>query len=192
MSSSPQRRHGWLRKRGLVSLRAARYAPRMKERVTGTVVQVSLSQGGIPKLAIPSAELTAIGIAGDAWRYSFHGGRRRAILLITIEGVDELIAQGFPLFPGALGENLTTRGLNRRELCIGQRFRVGEGEIELTQIRRPCATLDVYGAGVQAAMYNAQVQAGNPKSQRWGLSGFYASVVQPGTVRTGDTIALVD
>jgi MOSC domain-containing protein YiiM len=158
--------------------------------VTGTVVQVSVSQGGIPKLAIPSAELTQIGMAGDAWRYPFHGGRRKAILLVTIEGIDELISQRFLLFPGALGENLTTRGLDRRELRIGQRFRVGEAEIELTQMRTPCATLDIYGSGIQAAMYDARVQAGDPESQRWGLSGFYASVVQPGTVSRGDTIAL--
>jgi MOSC domain-containing protein YiiM len=161
-----------------------------KERVTGTVVQVSVSQGGIPKLAIPSAELTEIGVTGDAWRYPFHGGRRKAILLITIEGIDELISQGFPLFPGALGENLTTRGLDHRELRIGQRFLVGEAEIELTRIRTPCATLDVYGSAIKAAIYDARVQSGDPESQRWGLSGFYASVVQPGTVRAGDTIAL--
>ena len=158
--------------------------------MTGTVVHVSVSQGGIPKLAVPSAELTEIGIAGDAWRYPFHGGRRKAILLITIEGIDELISHGFPLFPGALGENLTTRGLDRRELRIGQRFRVGEAEIELTHTRTPCATLDVYGSGIQAAIYDARVQARDPESKRWGLSGFYASVVQPGTVRAGDTIAL--
>ncbi len=160
--------------------------------MTGTVVQVSVSQGGIPKLAIPSAELTEIGIAGDAWRYPFHGGRRQAILLITIEGIDELISQGYPLFPGALGENLTTRGLDRRELRTGQRFQVGKAQIELTRIRTPCATLDVYGPGIHAAIYDARVQAGDPKSPRWSLSGFYASVVQPGTVRAGDTIALLD
>jgi MOSC domain-containing protein YiiM len=158
--------------------------------VTGTVVQVSVSQGGIPKRAIPSAGLTEIGLAGDAWRYPFHGGRRKAILLVTIEGIDELISQGFPLFPGAMGENLTTRGLDRRALRIGQRLRVGDGEIELTLIRTPCATLDVYGRGIQAAMYDARVQAGDPASPRWGLSGFYASVVRPATVRAGDTIAL--
>jgi MOSC domain-containing protein YiiM len=156
----------------------------------GAVVQVSVSQGGIPKLAIPSAALTEAGIAGDRWRYPFHGGRRKAILLVTIEGIDELIVQGFALFPGALGENLTTRGLDRRELRLGQRYRVGEAMIALTQIRTPCATLDVYGSGIQTALYDARVQAGDPQSQRWGLSGFYTSVVQPGTVRTGDTIAL--
>jgi MOSC domain-containing protein YiiM len=157
--------------------------------VTGTVVQVGVSQGGIPKVAIPSAELTEIGIAGDAWRYPFHGGRRKAILMVTIEGIDELISQGFPLFPGALGENLTTRGLDRRELRIGQRFWVGEAEIVLTHMRTPCATLDVYGTGIQAASYDARVQAGDPGSPRWGLSGFYASVVRSGTIRPGDTIS---
>jgi MOSC domain-containing protein YiiM len=158
--------------------------------VTGTVVQVSVSQGGVPKLAIPSGELTEIGIAGDAWRYPFHGGRRQAILLVTIEGIDELVSRGFPVFPGALGENLTTRGLDRRQLRMGQRIRVGEAEIELTRMRAPCATLDVYGSGIQAAIYDARVRAGDPESQRWGLSGFYASVVQPGIVRAGDSIAL--
>jgi MOSC domain-containing protein YiiM len=36
------------------------------------------------------------------------------------------------------------------------------------------------------------VQAGDPGSQRWGLSGFYASVIQPGAVRAGDAIARLD
>ena len=157
----------------------------------GTLAQISVSRGGIPKLAIPSAELTEVGIAGDAWRYPFHGGRRRAILLITVEGIDELVSRGYPLFAGALGENLTTRGLDRRDLRLGQRFRVGEAEFELTQIRTPCATLDVYGSGIQSAMFDARVQAGDAESPRWGLSGFYASVVQTGPIRTGDPIALL-
>jgi MOSC domain-containing protein YiiM len=160
--------------------------------VTGSVIQVSVSRGGIPKRAIPSGQLTEAGVAGDAWRYPFHGGRRQAILLVTIEGIDELVSQGFPLFAGALGENLTTRGLDRRELRIGHRLRAGEAAIELTKVRTPCATLDVYGSGIQAAIYDARVPAGDPASQRWGLSGFYASVVRPGTVAAGDTIVLLD
>ena len=39
-------------------------------------------------------------------------------------------------------------------------------------------------------MYDARVQKGNPESPLWGLSGFYASVLQPGTVRSGDAIVL--
>jgi MOSC domain-containing protein YiiM len=115
---------------------------------------------------------------------------RKAILLITIEGIDELVSQGFPIFAGALGENLTTRGLDRRALRLRQRLAVGSAVIELTTIRTPCATLDVYGTGIQAAMYDARVQKGDPESPLWGLSGFYASVVQTGTVRPGDAIVL--
>ena len=157
--------------------------------MNASVVQVSVSPGGVPKRAVLFGELTEQGIAGDAWRYPFHGGPRKAILVVTIEGIDELISQGFPLFPGALGENITTRGLDRRALRLGQRLRIGVAEVALTQIRAPCTTLDVYGSGIQAAMYDAQAQAGDPDSPRWGLSGFYASVVQAGTVRAGDTIA---
>ena len=156
------------------------------------VVQVNVSPGGIPKVGIPSAEVTETGIAGDAWRYAFHGGRRQAILLMTIEGIDELVSRGFALFPGALGENLTTRGLDRRLLRPGQRFQVGGAAIQLTRVRAPCTTLDVYGSRIQAAMYDARVQAGDAESPRWGLSGFYASVVQPGVVQPGDTVTLLD
>jgi MOSC domain-containing protein YiiM len=157
--------------------------------MTGIIVQVNVSQGGIPKHAIPSGELTPAGVAGDSWRYRFHGGPKQAVLLITLEGIEELVAQGFPLHPGALGENLTTQGLDRHALRFGQRLQVGDATIELTKMRQPCATLNVYGTGVQAAMYDARVAKGDPESPLWGLSGFYASVVQPGTVRPGDMIA---
>jgi MOSC domain-containing protein YiiM len=160
--------------------------------VTGTIVQVNVSRGGIPKRAVASGELTEAGIAGDGWRFPFHGGQLKAVLLITAEGLDEVIAQGFALFPGALGENLTTRGIDRHALRLGQRLRVGRAVIELTRIRTPCSTLDVYGSGIQAALYDARVLAGDVSSPRWGLSGFYASVIQPGVVSAGDTIALLE
>jgi MOSC domain-containing protein YiiM len=156
------------------------------------VVQVNVSRGGIPKLPIPSGEMTQAGIVGDAWRFPFHGGTRQAILLITLEGIDELIARGFALYPGALGENITTHGLDRRELRIGQRLRIGSAAIELSRVRVPCATLNVYGPGIQAAMYDARVQKHDPQSERWGLSGFYAAVIQPGTIGPGDSIALLN
>jgi MOSC domain-containing protein YiiM len=156
--------------------------------MNGTVLQINVSAGGVPKRSIPSAELSEQGIVGDAWRYPFHGGRRKAILLVTVEGIDELVAQGFALFPGALGENLTTRGIDRRELRLGQRLRVGNAAIELREIRTPCGTLDVYGSRIQSAMFDARVQRGDVTSPRWGLSGFYASVIQTGIVNPGDAV----
>jgi MOSC domain-containing protein YiiM len=159
--------------------------------VIGVVLQVSISPGGVPNRAIDQGNITRNGIAGDGWRHpAFHGIPKRSILLITSEGVDELAAQGFPIYYGALGENLTTRGLDRRALRIGQRFQAGEAVIELTEVRLPCNTLSVYGGGIQAAMYDARAQAGDAASPVWGLSGFYARVAEPGILRPGDPIIL--
>jgi len=95
---------------------------------------------------------------------------------------------GAQQFHGALGENITTGGLDRRSLRIGQRWRVGQDVVvELTRIRTPCKTIEVYGAGI-----GESIQAGDPSSSRWGLSGFYASVVCPGPIWTGDPITPLD
>jgi MOSC domain-containing protein YiiM len=161
--------------------------------MTGSIVQINISPGGIPKWPIAEADVTPEGIRGDSWAHpQFHGGPRQAVLLITSEGIDELIAQGYPLYAGALGENLTLAGLDRRQMRIGQRYRAGEVLLELTKIRTPCDTLDVYGPSIKQAVYDAQVKAGDVSSPRWGLSGFYARVLRPGVVRQRDIIQLVD
>jgi MOSC domain-containing protein YiiM len=112
--------------------------------------------------------------------------------LVTSEGIEELTAQGYPLFYGALGENLTIAGIDRRQMRVGQRYRAGEVLLELTKPRGPCTTLDIYGPAIHRAVYDAQVNAGDPSTPRWGLSGFYARVVNAGTIRPQDIIALVD
>ena len=45
--------------------------------------------------------------------------------------------------------------------------------------------------GLQAAIYDALAAAEDPSSPKWGLSGFYASVVRPGIIQPGDEIVLV-
>jgi MOSC domain-containing protein YiiM len=159
----------------------------------GSILQINISPGGVPTRPIPEAEVTLAGIRGDSWRNPhIHGGPKQALLLVTSEGLAELIAQGYPLYPGALGENLTTQGLDRRQMRAGQRYRAGEVFLEITKLRGPCTTLDVYGPGIQRALYDAQVKAGDPSSPRWGLGGFYAQVLKAGVIRRHDIITLVD
>jgi MOSC domain-containing protein YiiM len=161
--------------------------------MTGSISQINISPGGVPKRPIPEATVTTEGIRGDSWAHpNIHGGPRQALLLITSEGLDELIAQGFPLYPGALGENLTTTGLDRRHIRLGQRYRIGDVFFELTKMRGPCSTLDIYGPGIQRAVYDARVKAGDATSPRWGLAGFYAQVLHAGVIRPHDIITLVD
>ncbi len=156
----------------------------------GVILQVSLSLGGLPKRPVPEAFLTPLGFKGDSFAHpDIHGGPQKAVLLVTAEGVGELIARGYPLFPGALGENLTTRGLERRDLRVGMRLRAGEAFIELTRLRVPCSSLDVYGPSLKSEIFREEM---TPGDAAWGLSGFYASVVETGWVRANDIIWVVD
>ena len=160
---------------------------------SGSILQINVSKGGVPKLPTAEALVTPLGIEGDLHAHpEIHGGPKKALLWITSEGIAELTAAGYPLYPGALGENITTRGVDRRTLRIGQRWRIGEVVVELTRIRVPCRTIDVYGPGIGSAVYDQDVKAGDPSSPRWGLSGFYAAVVEPGRIRLGDPVASLD
>jgi MOSC domain-containing protein YiiM len=155
--------------------------------VQGTIIQVNISGGGIPKLPIPEAAVGPLGVEGDSHAHpQIHGGPQQAVLIVTLEGIQELIERGYPLFPGALGENLTTRGLDRRDFRIGQQIRAGSAMLEITKPRGPCATLDVYGAALKL-----EIKAKEPSSPVWGLSGFYARVLSPGIVRPNDIIEVV-
>jgi MOSC domain-containing protein YiiM len=159
--------------------------------MTGTVVQINISQGGVPKRPIPEAILIPLGIMGDAHAHpQIHGGLRQALLLIASEAIDELIVQGYPLFYGALGENLTTRGIDHRLWRIGQRLRVGDALIEFTKIRQPCDALNIYGPSIGEAIYGPEIKRGEFDSPKWGLSGFYASVVRPATIYPNAPIVL--
>lgn len=109
---------------------------------------------------------------------------------MTAETIDELVALGYPVFYGAMGENLTTRGIDRRLLRAGQRYRAGSAVIELTRIRVPCSQQDVYGAPIKAEIYDDRVKSGDSSSPRWAMSGFYATVVEAGVVRANDIITL--
>jgi MOSC domain-containing protein YiiM len=161
--------------------------------MTGTILQINASPGGLPKFPIPEAHVTRQGITGDSWAHpQIHGGPNQAVLLICSEVIEELRAQGYPVYPGALGENLTIAGIDRRQMRAGQRYRAGETLIELTTVRAPCVNLDVYGPSIKAAIYDAQVKAGDPASPRWAKSGFYAAVRQSGILRPHDIITLVD
>jgi MOSC domain-containing protein YiiM len=162
--------------------------------VAARVLQINISRGGVPKRPITEGILTPLGFQGDAWSNPrLHGGPRQAVLLIARETVDELAARGYPVFYGALGENITTDGLDRRSLRVGQRYRIGsEAIIELTQPRAPCRTLDRYGSDLKSEIWDKILKEGNPASPRWGLSGFYASVLASGLILPGAPILLLD
>jgi MOSC domain-containing protein YiiM len=160
--------------------------------MVGTILQVNTSLGGLPKRPISEAFINPLGIEGDRHAHpEIHGGERQAVLILASEAIDDLIARGYPLFYGALGENLTTRGLTIRDIRIGDQIRAGGALLEITKPRGPCSQLDIYGDKLKYEIYDQRVKERDPSSPRWGLSGFYASVISPGPVGPGDIIAVV-
>ena len=162
----------------------------------GDIIQVSISKGGLPKLAVPEAFAEPLGLEGDVQRHTkFHGGPRKAILLVSVEDLDYLSTEGFPVSPGGLGENLTVRGLDFRQLRSGMRLRAGAAVLELTMLRSPCSALDIYNLGgrrIQTELHDQLCRAGDPSTPRWARGGFYASVVAPGLIRSGDILDVAD
>ena len=158
----------------------------------GTIVQINVSFGGLPKRPIAQGVVGPLGIEGDFHSHpQIHGGPRKAVLIIASEVVDELTARGYPLFYGALGENLTTRGLGIRDIRVGDQIRAGSALLEVTQPRGPCTQLDIYGPALKHELTDDQVRAGDYASPRWGISGFYTMVLSPGQVQPDDIIAVV-
>jgi len=87
------------------------------------------------------------------------------------------------------------RGLSLPSLRAGQTWRAGDAFIELTAIREPCATLDIYrhadGRKIQKELYDDQVRRGDTASPLWAHSGFYATIRRPGRVSAGAPFELM-
>lgn len=149
------------------------------------VVQVNVSGGGVPKRAVAEAHVGRSGLAGDAVNHpKIHGGPERAVCLFAMELIETLVAEGHPVFPGAVGENLTVVGLDWEALTPEAVLDVGEAvRLQLTTRVEPCRTIAPYFAGRQ---FRRIQPARVPGETRW-----YARVLREGTVRPGDAVQVV-
>jgi hypothetical protein len=107
----------------------------------------------------------------------------RQVHLLHAELFDELVAAGFPVWPGEMGENITTRGIDLLALSTGTRLRMGAAIVEVTGLRNPCSQIDRFQPGLMAAVLGRDSQGGLVRK-----AGIMAIVVAGGEVRTGDLI----
>jgi ferredoxin-NADP reductase/MOSC domain-containing protein YiiM/ferredoxin len=109
-----------------------------------------------------------------------HGGEQRAVLVYQTESyaywADTLGRDD--LQPGSFGENFTVSGLSDAQVCIGDRYRIGEAEFEVTQPRVTCFRVGLRLGEPQ--LPNLLVAHHRP--------GFYLRVITEGAVRAGDPI----
>ena len=110
----------------------------------------------------------------------------RQVHLIHAELHDELRRGGFEVRPGAMGENLTTRGVDLLGLPTGTRLRLGkEAVIEVTGLRNPCAQLNKIQPGLMNATLDRDAEGNLIRK-----AGIMAIVIAGGEVGEGDAITV--
>jgi MOSC domain-containing protein YiiM len=151
------------------------------------------------KESVDELELVAgLGVAGDvhsgaAVRHRSRIERDptqpnlRQVHLFDGEVLDMLAAEGFGVSPGALGENVTTDGLDALSLPTGTLLRIGaEALVALTGIRNPCRQIEARFPGMLKRMVHR-----DETGELHRVTGAMSVVLQPGVVRVGDTIEVV-
>src|SRR4051812_37622460 len=108
-----------------------------------------------------------------------HGGPDKAVYAYASEDTAWWEAQlGRALGPGAFGENLTVAGLDLAAMEVGQRWRIGSAELEVSQPRLPCFKLGL--------------RFGDPRMlkrfAKAGRTGTYLRIVEEGVLQAGDAI----
>ncbi len=140
------------------------------------IVAVCAGGGGIPKHELDSGDVQPLGIVGDAHGFSKHGGKNRAVCLLSTEAYASLRMDDVACTaPGTFGENVLTEGLDDATLRPGDRLRLGEEVVlEIHDVRAPCAKLKSIDRRFPDLML--------------GRSGWVCRVIQTGTIRPGMTI----
>jgi ferredoxin-NADP reductase/MOSC domain-containing protein YiiM len=123
-------------------------------------------------------------IDGDAQAdLAGHGGEHRAVFVYQMDSYhywESVLGRNDFTF-GQFGENFTVEGLPDNEVCIGDRYRIGSAEFEVTQPRVTC--------------YRVAIRMNEPRLPALLVEhhrpGFYFRVLQEGEVGAGDDIAKI-
>jgi len=128
-----------------------------------------------------------LGVEGDEQAEAvIHGGPYKALLQYALHHYEAWRAEvpdiAHLFGPGGFGENLVADGLDESNVCIGDRVRVGGALLQVVQSRQPCYKLNHrFGRDFISR-----------RTQETFRTGWYYSVIEPGFVAPGDTIAIVE
>lgn len=139
---------------------------------------------GIFKTPVPGPiRTTREGLVGDAQaNRQVHGGPHRAVYAYPIEHYDHWAhtTHRDDWSPGTVGENLTIRGFDETQVCIGDVLRIARARLQVTQPRGPCATLAMR---VESPTFPRLMSES-------GRLGFYMRVLEEGDVWAGAAIEI--
>ena len=140
------------------------------------VVSVNISEvKGVRKHPVPYIEVKCRhGIVGDAHAGDWH----RQISLLAEESIDTMRSIcSVELDDGIFAENINTKGIDLKNLPVGTRLKVGETELEVTQIGKECHS--------DCAIKKATGRCVMP------TDGIFTVVIREGRIQAGDEIVVL-
>ncbi|NIA16934.1 MAG: MOSC domain-containing protein [Planctomycetes bacterium] len=139
----------------------------------GIVISVNISkEKGTIKQPVSQISLDCNGIAGDAHAGQWH----RQVSLLGQEDIDFFVKEiKREISPGEFAENITVSGIDLGKVAILDRFRIGQVELEVTQIGKHCH-------GDNCAIYREVGKCVMPKK------GLFCRVINNGRIKAGDRI----
>ena len=121
------------------------------------------------------------GLEGDRLAQPYHGGLDAAICVHLMDHYAFWNTRfGMDLKPGCVGENVTLKNITEDQICVGDQIRLGTALVQVSGPRVPCA--------------NLARRIGRPDWVKLTIqenrTGFYLRVLEPGTVKEGDSWSL--
>jgi MOSC domain-containing protein YiiM len=111
----------------------------------------------------------------------------RQVHLIHSELLDQLKVNGHVVTPGALGENITTKGIELLRLPVGTQLHIGSNAVvTVTGLRNPCGQIENFQAGLFSEVL--EKKADGTLIRKAGIMGV---VTEGGAVKSGDEIRVV-
>ncbi|MDP7036946.1 MAG: MOSC domain-containing protein [Candidatus Marinimicrobia bacterium] len=159
---------------------------------SGNIFQINVKpstpgEHGLPKKSVPFADIHFGGVDGDYNNFRQEkkkGDPVMAILVLPIEIINNLNHEGWPVNSGDLGENLTTSGISHSEFSPGQQDKAGKAVIEISFECDPCKNLSVLPCVGETKINFFMKTLMNRR-------GWYAKVIQPGTIYAGELITKI-
>lgn len=133
-------------------------------------VCMSKEKGTVKEEVNEALLVEGLGLTGDAHAGFMH----RQVSLLALEDIEKMKEKIPALRPGSFAENITVKGFDTESLSVGDRLKVGEALLEVTQIGKECHS--------KCEIYRITGDCIMPKK------GIFCAVIKGGTVKKGDKV----
>ena len=143
---------------------------------------------GLPKEKVSKGIITFNGIEKDFNNYRKLKKKNTldmAIMILSMDIINQLQLEGWPVRPGDLGENLTLDNVNYNSLKPGNKYKIGNVELQISFICAPCKKLE-------NLKYVGLSKIGSFIKTLKNRRGWYCKVLKEGIIKGGDLFKKLD